>query len=334
MKYDFLYDRMKEGRKRLFDKDDECLKPLQSIMSTQSRATLVLWALELAEETVDRLEDLYPNAIKKPKAAVMNSWLYECGFKDIMQARKSVMDCHLAVILMPKECEALFHAVAEACKVVYLQKYIIRYPCYDLTSIVLKNGVENCESLIDERIHYYENKLLSISSKGAAKEIKRTKSILQEPNRMYIKNSEMNIMTNKDIFDKAVKDIETLIKIKNYFFMYAPSRTRPDILSATDHAIEAIRSTTAFKFYNFGFDITGTNPIMEILILSYTTPSKEFKSSYEDITIESNDDGSYNYHGDASYYRYPEFAMIKYFCDKYNRWDDECVNFQFPSDNK
>lgn len=59
--FDEVRARDKRGNQVLFAKDSVFLEDLRSMISSQSHRALVLWALDLADESVTQLASRYPN---------------------------------------------------------------------------------------------------------------------------------------------------------------------------------------------------------------------------------------------------------------------------------
>ncbi|MBD5472038.1 MAG: hypothetical protein HDR20_03795 [Lachnospiraceae bacterium] len=155
-----LEKRIKAKRQILFQKDDEFIQELLLLINQQSRQTVILWALDLAEETVILLEQKYPADIRARQALEMTK-LWACGEIKMPVAKKAILACHAAAKeLSSLEDIAHYHAVGQACGTVHANGHAIGYPIYDLTSIIRKYGIENCKEPIENRKSYYIDKLL------------------------------------------------------------------------------------------------------------------------------------------------------------------------------
>jgi len=102
----------------LFSKDSLLFKNLSRLLAPTNRRALVLWALELAEETAAQLEAKYPD--HRPR-----------------------------------------DAVGQACSVVHTVGHALGYPMYELTAIVLEQGLDNCKESVEARTMQYLEKLMS-----------------------------------------------------------------------------------------------------------------------------------------------------------------------------
>ena len=157
---EILTKRVNVKRQILFQKDDEFIQELLLLINQQSRQTVILWALDLAEETVCLLERKYPADIRARQALEMTK-LWACGEIKMPAAKKAILACHAAAKeLSSLEDIAHHHAVGQACGTVHANGHAIGYPMYDLTSIIRKYGIENCKEPIENREAYYIDKLL------------------------------------------------------------------------------------------------------------------------------------------------------------------------------
>lgn len=157
---EMLVNRIKKGRKILFHPNDECFTDLYELMQTQSHKTLILWALELAEESVKELNKKYIND-NRPANALNLSRQWAAGEVKMPVAKKAILECHaMAKELTDIADIALCHAIGQACSVVHTQRHAMGYPVYELTAIVRKNKIQIWEEVVRQRIGYYIERLL------------------------------------------------------------------------------------------------------------------------------------------------------------------------------
>ena len=134
--------RVKRKNQILFSKTSSCLEELNLLIPQQNHRTLVLWALSLAEESVELLE------------------LWAAGKTKMREAQRRILDCHaVAKELTSREDIALCHAVGQACAVVHTEGHALGYPLYELTAIVLREGLEKAVEPVEERCRYYLERL-------------------------------------------------------------------------------------------------------------------------------------------------------------------------------
>lgn len=162
---DILKKRIESNQKILFNKDDLCIHRFRNYLYSFPREVITLWALDMAEETVELLEARYPNN-NIPRIALnyANTWQYydKKDYIDIRGIQYAMELCNPTTLLSIISIEDIAHhyAVKQACLAVFDQiKYAIDYSIYDLTAIILKNGVENCNDLIIQRIRQYTKRL-------------------------------------------------------------------------------------------------------------------------------------------------------------------------------
>ena len=151
--------KLKRKNQVLFAKDGEYLRDLTALFREQSHRTMVLWALELAAESVAELEEKYPDETR-PRGALEAAWAWAAGKIKMRLAQRKILDCHaFAKELQSKEHIALCHAVGQACAVVHTAGHAIGYPMYELSAIVYRLGVENCRDAVEGRKREYVEKL-------------------------------------------------------------------------------------------------------------------------------------------------------------------------------
>ena len=143
----------------LFSKESLLLDNLRHLIDQSNRRALTLWALELAEETVLLLTERYPEDLR-PREAIAASRAWAAGEIKMPIAKRAILNCHA----MAKELEspaniARCHAVGQACSVVHTVRHALGYPMYELTAIVLEQGLDGCRDSIEQRVVHYEQRL-------------------------------------------------------------------------------------------------------------------------------------------------------------------------------
>lgn len=158
---------VKEKRKRknqiLFDKKSLFLQDLIFLINKQNHKVLTLWALDLANDLVNYLEEKYPNE-DRFRICLDKAKLWAQGDIKMKEAKEAILNCHkVAKELTNKEDIALCHAICQGCSVVHTSSHTIGLPIYELTAIVYKYGIDNCkDKLIDrkkeyiDKIYYYQ----------------------------------------------------------------------------------------------------------------------------------------------------------------------------------
>ena len=149
----------KRKNQMLFSKGSVLLDELRKLIEQANRRVLVLWALELAEETARVLAEKYPEDFR-PKEAVEAAASWAKGQIKMPIAKQAILNCHA----MAKELEnppdiTRCHAVGQACSVVHTAGHALGYPMYELTAIVLEQGLDDCRDAVEHRVRYYEQRL-------------------------------------------------------------------------------------------------------------------------------------------------------------------------------
>ncbi len=143
----------------LFSKDSLLLDNLRHLTDLTNRRVLILWALELAEETVLQLTEKYPED-HRPREAIAASRAWAAGEIKMPIAKRAILNCHaMAKELTDLADIARCHAVGQACSVVHTAGHALGYPMYELTAIVLEQGLDNCRDAVERRVMYYEQRL-------------------------------------------------------------------------------------------------------------------------------------------------------------------------------
>ena len=143
----------------LFSKENFLLEDLRHLIGQTNPRALILWALELAEETACALEERYPEDYR-PRGAVAASRAWAAGEIKMPLAKRAILNCHaMAKELSDPADIARCHAVGQACSVVHTSGHALGYPMYALTAMVLEHGLDDCREPIEERVMYYEQRL-------------------------------------------------------------------------------------------------------------------------------------------------------------------------------
>ena len=143
----------------LFSKESLLLDNLRHLTDQANRRVLILWALELAEETVLQLTEKHPEDFQ-PREAIAASRAWAAGEIKMPIAKRAILNCHaMAKELIDFADIARCHAVGQACSVVHTAGHALGYPMYELTAIVLEQGLDNCRDVVEQRVMYYEQRL-------------------------------------------------------------------------------------------------------------------------------------------------------------------------------
>ena len=143
----------------LFSKDSLLLDELCQLIAQANRRVLVLWALELAEESARVLAEKYPED-HRPREAIGASGAWASGEIKMPIAKQAILNCHAMAKELTNPADiARCHAMGQACSVVHTAGHALGYPMYELTAIVLALGLDDCREPIEERVMYYEQRL-------------------------------------------------------------------------------------------------------------------------------------------------------------------------------
>ena len=143
----------------LFSKDSVLLDELCQLIVHANRRALILWALELAEETARVLAEKYPED-HRPREAIGASRAWTAGEIKMPIAKRAILDCHAMAKELTNPADiARCHAVGQACSVVHTVGHALGYPMYELTAIVLEQGLDNCRDTVEQRVMYYKQRL-------------------------------------------------------------------------------------------------------------------------------------------------------------------------------
>ena len=143
----------------LFSKDSLLLTDLCQLIAQANRRALILWALELAEETTRELAEKYPEN-HRPREAIAVSRAWAAGEIKIPIAKQAILNCHAMAKELNNPADlARCHAVGQACSVVHTAGHALGYPMYELTAIVLEQGLDGCRDTVEQRVMHYEQRL-------------------------------------------------------------------------------------------------------------------------------------------------------------------------------
>lgn len=111
---DEVHARDKRGNQVLFAKDSAFLEDLRNMIASQSHRTLVLWALDLADESVTQFASRHPND-SRPREALDAARAWAAGEIKMRQAQQKILSCHVVANgIDSREDIAMRHAVGQA----------------------------------------------------------------------------------------------------------------------------------------------------------------------------------------------------------------------------
>lgn len=152
---DEVYNRVGRNNQVLFAKDSEFIADLTALIQEQNHRTMVLWAFEFADETVQKLLERYPDE-KRLESAVLASKDWASGKVKMPVAKRAILQAHaVAKEIDSLEDIASCHAIGQACGVVHANGHAVGFPIYDLTAIIRSYGVPACKWAVEARKQQY-----------------------------------------------------------------------------------------------------------------------------------------------------------------------------------
>lgn len=152
-------------RKILFSRESDCLQPLLSLIEKQKHRALALWALEYAEDLVNKFEYKYPSELR-PHEALDACRAWARGEVKMPTAKKAIHAAHNAATEIADDTvySAIARAIGQAVSTVHVETHAIGGPIYALTALVYESCQENkqmavaqeCDKLY-KRILYWES---------------------------------------------------------------------------------------------------------------------------------------------------------------------------------
>ena len=143
----------------LFSKESFLLADLRHLIDQSNRRVLILWALELAEETALQLAERYPEDLR-PREAIDAARAWAAGEIKMPIAKQAILNCHaMAKELTDPADIARCHAVGQACSTVHTEGHALGYPIYKLTALAREQGLEDCQEAVEARVRDYEQRL-------------------------------------------------------------------------------------------------------------------------------------------------------------------------------
>jgi hypothetical protein len=157
---DDVRERLRKKNQILFSKDSEYLQDLISLINEQNHRTMVLWALEFADEAVQVLFEKYPGE-QRPRYAVQMSRAWASGKAKMRAVQRAILDAHaFAKEISSPEDIAMCHAIGQACGTVHANGHAIGFPIYELTALIRRYGTDNCREPVERRKRQYIDRII------------------------------------------------------------------------------------------------------------------------------------------------------------------------------
>ena len=148
----------------LYNRESDCLQPLLSLIEKQRKRTLVLWALEYAEELADKFEAKYPTE-HRPREAVKACRAWARGEVKMPFAKKAIHAAHNAATEIADDIVfcSIARAIGQVIATVHVETHAIGGPIYALTALSYEHGKDNAQTVVAEecdrlykRLRYWE----------------------------------------------------------------------------------------------------------------------------------------------------------------------------------
>lgn len=147
--------RIKKKNKLFFSRGSLCLEKLKIAMDIQNHRVLVLWALDCGQEALRKFEAFYPREAR-PRRALELCDAWARGDIKMAEAKRGILEAHAVTKeIKDPSCIALCHGIGHAGATVHAGAHALGLPIYELTSIVLDNGLKNYEEDVRDKIDYY-----------------------------------------------------------------------------------------------------------------------------------------------------------------------------------
>ena len=152
--------KLKKRNKMLFSRDSQSLQELINLIQLLNHRTLVMWALDCANLTLEQFEAKYPEE-QRPRTCLELCEAWARGIIKMPIAKRAILDSHaVAKEIDDKEYGTLCHAIGHAGATVHVETHALGLPIYELTAIVLKYRKNNFSKPVTEKINYYYSRLL------------------------------------------------------------------------------------------------------------------------------------------------------------------------------
>ena len=153
-------NKQKRKNQILFDRNSTCLQSLLEEIRKYPHKTLTLWALTCAQVPANELNKLLTNDDRvKIALDLCTKWMQ--GHVKMPQAKKALLSVHaIAKETDDAYIKALAHAIGQACGSVHVETHAFGLVMYEMTSIVIKYGIDDCIPYLEEKLEYYQRMLV------------------------------------------------------------------------------------------------------------------------------------------------------------------------------
>lgn len=164
--YDDVIKKYQNRNQILFSKNSMSLHPLIKLICEQNRQILILWSFDRVKEIVLSLDDFIANDIRITEGIkVVHEW--SKGNAKMPVAKKSILEIHaIAKEINNRVMRAKIHAIGQGLSTVHVKTHALGLIYYELTSIVLKNGIDCFEKEVSQKISYYVETLTNVKKEN------------------------------------------------------------------------------------------------------------------------------------------------------------------------
>lgn len=193
MDFTDVREKYNKRNKLLFSRDSTCLQDLLALIREQNHRTLVLWALECVQEPLIILKEKYPDD-ERPQNTINLCGEWAEGKIKMSPAKAAILETHtMAKELKDPVDAALCHAIGQGCSTVHVETHAIGLPIYELTAIVRRQGIENCNEALEKKIKKYMDIMRNCEKKVDSSQYTWAKFLLNDSS----PNKEMTLSQNK-----------------------------------------------------------------------------------------------------------------------------------------
>ena len=151
--------KQKRHNQILFDRNSVLLLPLRHQIAKQSHIVIVAWCLSCLETLVQELSAQLPEEQRARQALdICRRWAR--GEEKMPQAKAAILSVHAIAKEQqdPIIC-ALAHAIGQGLGSIHVETHAIGMVLYDLSAQVYALGIEHCREGVEQRLHWYEERL-------------------------------------------------------------------------------------------------------------------------------------------------------------------------------
>lgn len=151
--------RLRANKQILFRREDACLQNLLTIIRRQKHRVLVAWVFDCMKDSITLLQQEGFQTEVDECIFLCQKWAR--GEIKMPQAKKAIIKIHsLSKTLDNRILVAVLHAVGQGCSCIHVETHAIGFVIYELSAILFQKGFTKGIVLVNQRIAYYEERLL------------------------------------------------------------------------------------------------------------------------------------------------------------------------------